>query len=89
MPEKVVQLNKNGNAKIVETLTKSGALKKKVNGKSVITLETGDDLIVKNKGRQYHDSKVVNIPTQTITHNKINKNWDLKILMVLKKMMMN
>ena len=35
VPEKVVQLNKNGNAKIVDTLTKSGALKK-VNGKSVI-----------------------------------------------------
>ena len=30
-------------------------------------------MIVKNKGRQYHDSEVVNISKQTITHNKINK----------------
>ena len=31
-------------------------------------------MIVKNKGRQYHDSEVVNIPKQTITHNKSNKS---------------
>ena len=73
VPEKVVQLNKNGNPKIVDTLTKSGALKK-VKGESVIKLEAGNDLIVKNKGRQYHDSEVVNIPKQTITHNKSNKS---------------
>ena len=48
VPEKVVNVDKKGNAKIVDTLTKSGALKK-VNGKSVITLETGDDLIVKSR----------------------------------------
>jgi len=71
--EKIVNVDKKGNAKIVDTLTKSGALKK-VNGKSVIKLESGNDLVVKNKGRQYHDSEVVNIPKQTITQNKSNKS---------------
>ena len=73
VPEKIVNVDKKGNAKIVDTLTKSGNLKK-VKGESVIKLEAGNDLIVKNKGRQYHDSKVVNIPKQTITHNKSNKS---------------
>ncbi len=27
-------------------------------------------MIIKNKGRQFHDSPVVNIPTQTITNDK-------------------
>ena len=62
VPEKVVNVDKKGNAKIVDTLTKSGSLKR-INGKSVIKLESGDDLIIKNKGRQYHDSEVVNVPT--------------------------
>ena len=73
VPEKIVNVDKKGNAKIVDTLTKSGNLKK-VKGESVIKLEAGNDLIVKNKGRQYHDSEVVNIPKQTITHNKSNKS---------------
>ena len=69
VPEKIVNVDKKGNAKIIDTLTKTGNLKK-VKGESVIKLETGNDLIVKNKVRQFHDSPVVNIPTQTITHNK-------------------
>ena len=78
VPDKIINVDKKGNAKIVDTLTKSGALKK-VNGKSVIKLESGNDLIVKNKGRQYHDSEVVNIPKQIITHNKTNKSRNKKI----------
>ena len=61
---------------------------KKVNGESVIKLESGNDLIVKNKGRQYHDSEVVNIPKQTITHNKSINQIVIKQLIVLKKLMM-
>ena len=72
VPDKIVKVDNKGNAKVMDTLTKSGALKK-VNGESVIKLEPGNDLIVKNKGRQYHDSEVVNVPKQTITHNKTNK----------------
>ncbi len=87
VPEKIVNVDKKGNSKIVDTLTKSGALKK-VNGESVIKLESGNDLIVKNKGRQYHDNEVVNIPKQTITHNKSNKSNRSKNIEGIEKMMM-
>ena len=66
VPEKVVKLDKNGDTKIIKTLTKSGNLTK-VNGESVIKLESGNDLNIKNKGRKYNE---VNIPTTTIIHNK-------------------
>ena len=69
VPDKIVNVDKKGNAKIIDALTKTGNLKK-VKGESVIKLETGNDLIVKNKGMQFHDSPVVNIPTQTITNDK-------------------
>ena len=69
VPDKIVKVDKKGNAQIMDTLTKSGNLKK-VNGESVIKLEPGKDLIVKKKGRKYNE---VIIPTTTITHNKPNK----------------
>ena len=31
-------------------------------------------MIIEDKGRRFHDSEVVNIPKQTITHNKSNKS---------------
>ncbi len=77
VPEKIVNVDKKGNAKIVDTLTKSGNLKK-VNGESVIKLEAGNDLVVKNKGRQFHDSPVVNIPTQAITHSKSKRSKNIE-----------
>jgi len=75
VPEKVVKLDKKGNTKIIKTLTKSGNLTK-VNGESVIKLESGNDLIVKNKGRKFNDA--VNLPTTTITHNKPIKTNRIK-----------
>ena len=87
VPDKIVNVDKKGNAKIMDKLTKSGNLKK-VNGESVIKLEAGDDLIVKNKGRQFQHSPVVNIPTQTITHNKSNKSNRNKKIDGIEKMMM-
>ena len=69
VPDKIVKVDNKGNAKIMDTLTKTGNLKK-VNGESVIKLEPGNDLIIKNKGRQFNDSSIVNIPTEIITHNK-------------------
>ena len=72
VPDKIVKVDKKGNAQIMDTLTKSGNLKK-VNGESVIKLEPGKDLIIKSKGKQFNDSDIVNIPTTSITHNKPNK----------------
>jgi hypothetical protein len=77
-PDKVVKLDKKGNAKVMETLTKTGNLKK-VNGESVIKLESGNDLNIKTKGRQYHDSEAVIIPTQIITNDKPIKSKRKKI----------
>ena len=65
VPSKVVQVDKSGNAKLITTLTKAGNLKK-VNGETVIKLESGDDLVIKTTGKKYND--VVNIPTHTIVH---------------------
>ena len=66
VPDKIVNVDKKGNAKIIDTLTKTANLKK-IKGESVIKLESENDLIVKTKGRQYHDSEVVHIPTNNNT----------------------
>ena len=55
VPEKIVSLDNKGNPKIVDTLTKSGTLKK-IKGESVIKLETGNDLNIKTKGRNFNDA---------------------------------
>ena len=78
VPDKVVKLDKKGNAKVMETLTKTGNLKK-IKGESVIKLESGNDLNIKTKGRQYHDSEAVVIPTQTVTNDKPIKSKRKKI----------
>jgi hypothetical protein len=67
VPDKIVKVDNKGNPKIIDTLTKSGTLKK-IKGESVIKLETGNDLNIKTKGKKFNDA--VNLPTQTITHNK-------------------
>ena len=54
VPNKVVQVDKSGNAKLITTLTKAGNLKK-VNGENVIKLESGDDLVIKTTGKKYND----------------------------------
>ena len=64
VPEKLVTI-KNGKAKIIDTLTKAGNLKK-VDGENVIKLEKGDNLVVKTEGKKYNNA--VNIPTHTIVH---------------------
>ena len=78
VPNKVVQVDKSGNAKLITTLTKAGNLKK-VNGENVIKLESGDDLVIKTTGKKYND--VVNIPTHTIVHKsepkKIRKSMKM------------
>ena len=51
VPEKLVTINKNGKAKIIDTLTKAGNLKK-VEGENVIKLEKGDNLVVKTEGNK-------------------------------------
>ena len=51
VPNKVVKVDKSGNAKLVTTLTKAGNLKK-VNGENVIKLESGDDLVIKTTGKK-------------------------------------
>ena len=60
VPEKLVTINKNGKAKLIDTLTKAGNLKK-VDGENVIQLEAGDNLVVKTEGNKYNAD---NIPSQ-------------------------
>ena len=50
VPNKVVQVDKSGNAKLITTLTKAGNLKN-----DVIKLEGGDDLVIKTTGKKYND----------------------------------
>ena len=66
VPDKIVNVDNKGNAKIIDTLTKTGNLKK-VKGESVIKLEAGNDLIVKTKGKRFKDSSIViNTPDDNI-----------------------
>ena len=58
VPDKIIKVDTKGNAKLIDTLTKTGNLKK-VNGESVIKLEPGKDLIVKSKGKQFNDHKLL------------------------------
>ena len=68
VPEKLVTINKNGKAKLIDTLTKSGNLKK-LDGENVITLESSDNLNVKSVGTKYNaDDILKTIPSQTIVH---------------------
>jgi hypothetical protein len=67
VPEKIVNVDNKGNAKIIDTLTKTGNLKK-VKGESVIKLETGNDLIVKTKGKRFKDSSIVINTPEKIIH---------------------
>ncbi len=50
VPSQVVKVDKSGNGKLIDTLTKAGNLKK-VDGENVIKLETGDNLVVKTEGK--------------------------------------
>jgi hypothetical protein len=54
VPEKLVTINKNGKAKIIDTLTKAGNLKK-VDGLNVIKLEPAQELNIKTKGKKYNE----------------------------------
>jgi hypothetical protein len=66
--EKLVTINKNGKAKLIDTLTKAGNLKK-IDGENVITLESSDNLNVKSVGTKYNaDDILKTIPSQTIVH---------------------
>jgi protoporphyrinogen oxidase len=67
VPEKLVTI-KNGKAKLIETLTKAGNLKK-IDGENVIKLEAGDNLNVKSNGTKYNADEILKtIPSQTIVH---------------------
>ena len=76
VPSQVVKVDKSGNAKLIDTLTKAGNLKK-INGENVIQLETGDNLVVKSEGKKYND--VVNISPQTIVHKTEQKKTRAKV----------
>ena len=69
VPEKLVTI-KNGKAKLIETLTKAGNLKK-IDGENVIKLETGDNLVVKTEGNKY--TPIQTIPTHNIVHKTEQK----------------
>ena len=67
VPEKLVTI-KNGKAKLIDTLTKAGNLKK-IDGENVIKLEAGDNLVVKTEGNKYNADEILKtIPSQTIVH---------------------
>jgi hypothetical protein len=72
IPEKLVTI-KNGKAKIIDTLTKAGNLKK-IDGENVIKLETGDNLNVKSNGTKFNADEILKtIPSQTIVHKTVQK----------------
>ena len=77
VPNKVVQVDKSGNAKLVTTLTKAGNLKK-VKGENVIKLESGDNLVVKNIGKIYND--VIVSEPQTIVHKTVQNKIRTSII---------
>ena len=72
IPEKLVTI-KNGKAKLIDTLTKAGNLKK-IDGENVIKLEAGDNLVVKTEGNKYNADEILKtIPLQTIVHKVAHK----------------
>ena len=81
VPDKVIKIDKKGDAKLKDTLTKAGNLKK-VDGENVIKLEKGDNLVVKTEGKKYNYS--VNIPTQTIVHKTEHKTRGPQIQATIK-----
>ena len=76
VPTQVVKVDNAGNAKLIDTLTKSGNLKK-VNGENVIKINSGDDLVIQTKGKKYNEA--VNLPSQTILHKAQEKKSRIKI----------
>jgi len=83
VPEKLVTI-KDGKAKLIDTLTKSGNLKK-IDGKNVINLETGDNLNVKLVGTKYNRDQILKtIPSQTIVHKVEQKTSRPQILATTK-----
>ena len=77
VPEKLVTI-KNGKAKLIDTLTKAGNLKK-INGENVIKLETGYNLVVKTEGNKYNADEILKtIPSQTIVYEQYKKHKDHK-----------
>ena len=77
VPEKLVTI-KNGKAKLINTLTKAGNLKK-IDGENVIKLETGENLVVKTEGNKYNADEILKtIPSQTIVHKVDPKRQDHK-----------
>ena len=76
VPSQVVKVDNAGNAKLIDTLTKAGNLKK-VNGESVIKINSGDDLVIQTKGKKYNEA--VNLPSQTIFHKTQEKKSRIKI----------
>ncbi|MEI7670129.1 MAG: hypothetical protein WCJ33_08610 [Pseudomonadota bacterium] len=77
VPSQVVKVDKSGNGKLIDTLTKAGNLKK-IDGENVIKLEPGNHLVVKTEGKKYNDA--VNIPTHTIVHKPEQKKTRAKII---------
>ena len=83
VPEKLVTI-KNGKAKLIDTLTKAGNLKK-IDGENVIKLEAGDNLVVKTEGNKYNaDGILKTIPSQTIVHNVAHKKTRPQIKAITK-----
>ncbi len=73
VPEKLVTINKNGKAKLIDTLTKAVNFKK-VDGENVIKLEAVDNLVVKTVGNKYNADEILKtIPSQTIVHKTVQK----------------
>ena len=54
VPDKVIKLDNKGDAKLIDTLTKAGNLKK-VDGQNVIQLEPAKELSIKTKGKKYNE----------------------------------
>ncbi len=76
VPSQVVKVDNSGNAKLINTLTKAGNLKK-VNGENVIKINSGDDLVIQTKGKKYNEA--VNLPSETIVHKSPEKESRIKI----------
>ena len=77
VPSQVVKVDNSGNAKLINTLTKAGNLKK-VNGENVIKINSGDDLVIQTKGKKYNEA--VNLPSQTIVNKPHGKKTRNKII---------
>ena len=77
VPSEVVKVDNSENAKLINTLTKAGNLKK-VNGEKVIKINSGDDLVIQTKGKKYNET--VNLPSETIVHKSHEKKTRNKII---------